>query len=73
MFILDNFVRWIAEKVRDAAETELYDPVKIREALRGLGEAFDRGEIQKEEYRRRETALLDRLEEIDRQRKESSE
>ncbi len=57
-----NFVKWIAEKVADAAEKEFYDPEIIRSELMILSEKLDSGEISVEDYDIQESDLLDRLE-----------
>ncbi|MFE1786028.1 gas vesicle protein GvpG [Streptomyces sp. NPDC059506] len=55
-------VAWLAERVNEAAEHELYDPSVLRARLAALNEALDNGEIGTEEFEREEERLLDLLE-----------
>lgn len=71
MFLLDDIllapikgVKWVAEKLQDLADKELFDPDKIREELMTLQAKLDMGEIQEEDYAAREKELLERLTEI---------
>lgn len=71
MFLLDDLflapvkaVRWAAEKLRDVADKELYDPKKVREELMTLQAKADMGEISEDEYKVREKELLERMEAI---------
>jgi hypothetical protein len=52
---------WVAERVLDAADAEISDPATIRRSLDALERALDRGEIDEEEYDRREAELFARL------------
>jgi hypothetical protein len=52
---------WIAEKVLEQAESETYDPDKVRGNLIELELRLDLGEITEEEYLQAEEILLDRL------------
>lgn len=70
-FILDdillfpiNGVVWIAEQIKDSAEAELLDDSKVSETLMALQMQLELEEITEEEYQKKETELLDRLEEI---------
>lgn len=54
-------VIWIAEKVAEQAERELYDEEKVRGQLMELELRYDLGEISEEEYLEAEEALLERL------------
>ena len=54
-------VIWIAEKVAEQAEKELYDEDKVRGQLMELEVRYDLGEISEEEYMAAEEALLERL------------
>jgi len=54
-------VNWIAEKVLEQAEKELYDEETIRGQLTELELRYDLGEISEEEYLAAEGALLERL------------
>jgi Skp family chaperone for outer membrane proteins len=71
MFLLDDIllapikgVKWVAEKLQDLADKELYDPEKIREELMTLQAKLDMGEMKEEDYTAREKELLERLTEI---------
>ncbi|CAL9343425.1 gas vesicle protein GvpG [Streptomyces sp. enrichment culture] len=57
-------VGWVLDKVLRAAEDEYYDPAPVQEQLVKLERARAEGEIDEEEFARREEALLQRLEEI---------
>jgi hypothetical protein len=52
---------WIAEKVRDQAEGEIYNEDNIRGQLMELELHLDLGEITEDEYMAAEEELLDRL------------
>jgi uncharacterized membrane protein len=54
-------VLWIAEKIVEQAEKELYDEDKVRGQLMELELRYDLGEIDEEEYTRAESVLLDLL------------
>ncbi len=54
-------VVWIAEKVAEQAEKELYDEDAVRGQLMELELRYDLGEISEEEYLAAEEALLARL------------
>lgn len=59
-----NGVVWLGEKIKQSAEAELLDDSKVRESLLKLQMELELEEITEEEYQKRETELLDRLEEI---------
>lgn len=78
-FLLDDIllapikgVAWLAEKLRDVAEKELYDEDKIREELMTLQAKLDMEVITEEEYRSREKELLERINEIQKRKEENS-
>ncbi|MBU0703244.1 MAG: gas vesicle protein GvpG [Chloroflexi bacterium] len=52
---------WIAEKVAEQADKELYDEDKVRGQFMELELRYDLGEISEEEYLAAEEALLERL------------
>jgi hypothetical protein len=52
----------LVKKIRDMAEDELYDPERIKNLLAELNEAYETGEIEKEEFQKLEAKLLKRLE-----------
>jgi hypothetical protein len=54
-------VTWIAKKVAEQAEKELYDEDKVRGQLMELELHYDLGEIGEEEYLAAEEILLGRL------------
>jgi hypothetical protein len=54
-------VTWIAEKVNEQVEKELYDEDAVRGQLMELELRYDLGEISEEEYPEAEEALLERL------------
>jgi hypothetical protein len=53
---------WIAEQIQVEAERHLDEPAQVRAELARLEAAFERGELDEQEFERREDALLDRLE-----------
>jgi hypothetical protein len=52
---------WIAEKVNEQVEKELYDEDKVRGQLMEMELRLDLGEISEEEYLEVEEVLLERL------------
>jgi hypothetical protein len=52
---------WIAERVLEQAEKELYDEGAIRARLMEIDEAREAGEIDEEEAAMAEDALIERL------------
>lgn len=54
-------VKWIAEKVAEQAERELYDEDAVRGQLQELALRYDLGEISEEEHLAAEERLLARL------------
>jgi hypothetical protein len=52
---------WLAERVQEQAEDELYDESAIRTGLIELEAARERGELDEEELDAAESALLERL------------
>jgi len=58
-----NFITWIANKILDEANAELYDPDKIQAELINLSFQLEAGEITEKDYNQKESDLLDRLEE----------
>ncbi|KMS76828.1 gas vesicle protein [Streptomyces viridochromogenes] len=53
---------WVIRQVLQEAERLYYDPATVRAELAALEEQLTRGEIDEEEFDRREDELLDRLE-----------
>ncbi|MFI9154429.1 gas vesicle protein GvpG [Streptomyces sp. NPDC053367] len=58
---------WVIEQVLHEAERLYYDPAAVRAELARLEEQLEAGEIDEEEFDRREDELLDRLERGSRQ------
>ena len=54
-------VVWLAEQIRDHAEEQYYDPVRIRAELERVDEARRSGEISEAEAAELENELLQRL------------
>jgi hypothetical protein len=52
---------WLAERIQEQAENELYDESAIRNGLLSLEEARESGELPEEEIDAAEDALLERL------------
>jgi len=59
-----NGVTWIAEKMLEHAEAEIYDEGAVRGKLIELELRFDLGEISEADYLEAEDALLARLRDI---------
>lgn len=55
---------WIAEKLLEQAEGEIYDEGKVRAKLMELETLLDLGEISEDVYMEAEDALLERLRDI---------
>lgn len=53
---------WVLRQVVEVAEREYYDPAVVQRELASLVAAFEAGEIDEEEFDRREDELLARLE-----------
>lgn len=54
-------VLWVAEQIKDQAEEQYYDPVRIRAQLERVDEARRAGEVSEEEAAELENELLQRL------------
>jgi len=52
---------WLAERIQEQAENELYDESAIHQALIELEDAREAGELSDEEIDDAENALLERL------------
>jgi len=59
-----NGTIWIAEKLLEQAENEMYDEGKVRAKLMELETLLDLGDISEEEYTAAEDDLLQRMREI---------
>lgn len=55
-------VGWVADRLIEAAEAELYSPDAVRARLAALNEALDQGDIDLDAFEREEEHLLDLLE-----------
>lgn len=71
MFLLDDIllsplhgVVWLGRKIDEIITKEENDENSLKERLLELQALLELGKIDEEEYRRRETAILERLEEI---------
>jgi len=71
MFLIDDIllaplkgVIWVAEKIKEVAEQELYDEGRIKEKLMELQLKLELEEINEEEYKNQEKELLARLDAI---------
>lgn len=53
---------WVLRQVLAEAERQYYDPTAVQRELADLAKRLDSGEIDEDEFDRREDALLDRLE-----------
>ncbi|MBI5887700.1 MAG: gas vesicle protein GvpG [Deltaproteobacteria bacterium] len=63
-FLIDDMVIWLAQKLKEAAEAEMFDDSALRESLLDLQMRLEMGEIDEQYYMKKEDALLKRLEEI---------
>jgi len=54
-------VHWLAEKIVEAAESELLDEERVRGELLELQMRLEIGELTEEEYDRQEKVLVERL------------
>ena len=55
---------WVANKLKETAETEMTDESKVREELLELQMRFEMDEVNEEEYKKKEEKILERLEAI---------
>lgn len=62
---------WIAEKLKETAEVELYDEGKVKEELFNLQMRLEAGEISEEEYNKKEPEILERLEAVRKHKEEN--
>lgn len=68
MFVIDNFLIWLVEKLQEIAEREVADESKLKEELLRIRALFEIDQISEKEYTKQEDEILRRLEAI-RQRK----
>lgn len=71
MFIIDNFLIWLAEELQEIAEREVTDESKLKEELLKVRTLYETDQISEEELIKREDEILKRLEAI-RKAKEKS-
>ena len=57
-------IRWSLEKVQTVVETELTDDTPIKQGLMELQMLVELGDIDDDEYKRREAKLMDQLREV---------
>lgn len=57
-------ILWLGEKIREIAETEFFDKSRVNAELLELQMLYEMGEMPEEEFKKLETGLLERLEEI---------
>ena len=69
MFIIDDFLIWLAKEVQEIAEREVTDESKLKEELLKVRTLFETDQISEEAYTKQEDEILRRLEVI---RKEKS-
>lgn len=69
VFLIDDIIlaplklfTQIVDKIRERAEQEMYDPEMIRAALKEEELLYEAGEITEEEYEKRKSSLMRRLE-----------
>lgn len=58
-----QMVQWLAQKLIEAAEIEMYDADRLKGELLELQAQYDMGEVTDEEYMELEEALLKRMNE----------
>jgi hypothetical protein len=80
MFILDDILlaplkglTWIAEKIDEVAVGELSDEGKLMDKLMELQLRFELDEIDEEEYNKRESELLERMDAVREKNKEGDQ
>lgn len=56
-----QMVRWLGQKLIEAAESELYDAERLKTELVDLEARYDMGEISDEEYAEAEERLIKRM------------
>ncbi|MFA4851494.1 MAG: gas vesicle protein GvpG [Bacteroidales bacterium] len=64
MFLVDDLVIFIGKKINELIERETSDASVIKERLMELQMKFEMGEIEEEEYDKKEEELLEMLEKI---------
>jgi len=64
MFIIDDCLIWLAEKVQEIAEREVNDESKLKEELLEVRTLYETDQISEEELQKKEDEILGRLETI---------
>lgn len=64
MLLIDDFLIWLARKLRDMAYEEVTDESKLKEELLEVRTLYELDEINEAEYQRREDEILKRLEAV---------
>ena len=59
-----KFTVWIGKKLAETAHTEITDESSVHEELLNLQMQYELGEVTEEEYEKKETRLMERLEAI---------
>ena len=62
MFIIDDFLIWLAKELQKIAEREVTDESKLKEELLKVRTLYETDQINEEEYTKREDEILQRLE-----------
>ena len=62
MFIIDDFLVWLAKELQEIAEREVTDESKLTEELLKVRTLYETDQINEEEYTKREDEILQRLE-----------
>ena len=65
-------VKWVGEKLQDAALAQIYDTESIKRELSAYEGKLDRGEMTEEDYEAVEMVLIDRLKEAGRRLKQAN-
>lgn len=71
MFLIDDGLIWLAEKLQEIAEREVTDESKLKDELLNVRTLFETDQISEEELQKKEDEILRRMETI-RQEKEGS-
>ncbi|MDP2648073.1 MAG: gas vesicle protein GvpG [Candidatus Yanofskybacteria bacterium] len=64
MFLIDDFIIWLAKELQEIAEREVTDESKLKEELLMARTLYETDQISEEEYIRREDEILKRLEAV---------
>ena len=64
MFIIDDLLIWLAEKLQETAEREVTDESKLKEELLNVRTLYETDQISEEELQKKEDEILKRLEDM---------